>query len=179
MADGGEEGGADAVALGELLGPVGLLPQAPAVHGHRRLGGEGGQHPTVLGRQDAAGQGQGHVVADRHVDVRLVGCGTGAWARVADTGPGCHVALPLQQRHRFHAEGLADPLQQFVETRFAAQDAAGEEGEDLRLGAQPGGLVGAACREVHHGRHGHGHPDEDENGEDVLRVGDGQGARAE
>ena len=61
--------------------------------------------------------------------------------------------VPLQQGHRLHAEGLADPLQQRVQAGLAAQHAAREEGEDLRLGAQPGRLVGAAGGQVHHGGH--------------------------
>ena len=73
MADGGEQGGADAVALGERAGLLGLVDEALAVEDDGCLGGEGGEDPAVLGRQHPAGEGEGHVVADGHVDVRVLG----------------------------------------------------------------------------------------------------------
>ena len=47
--------------------------QPLAVQDDGGLGGEGGQHPAVLGGQHPAGQGERHVVADRHVDVGVLG----------------------------------------------------------------------------------------------------------
>ncbi len=89
-------------------------------------------------------------------------------------GPGLHVALALQQGDGLHAEGLPDPFQERFEAGLAAQHAAREEGQDLGLGAQSGGLLGASRGEVDHGGHGHGDPDEDRDGDDVLGVGDRQ-----
>ncbi len=178
VADGGQQRRADPVALGQLLGLVGLALEALAVEYDGGLGGEGGEDPAVLGGQHPAGQRECHVVADRHVDVRVLGPhGCHSHAHLARAGPRLDVALPFQQHRRVHAEGLADPLQQLRQTGLAAQHVPGEEGQDLRLGAQPGRLVGAAGREVDHGGDGHRHEDEDHQREQVLRVGDRDAAQ--
>ncbi|SCD32681.1 hypothetical protein GA0115245_144723 [Streptomyces sp. di188] len=77
---GGEERGADAVALGKGEGAVGLFAQPPAVQDDGGLRGEGGQHPAVLGGRDPAGQRPRHVVADGHLDVGVLGPPVGSSA---------------------------------------------------------------------------------------------------
>ncbi len=181
MADGGEQRGPDPVALGEPAGLLGLAHQTLTVEDDGGLGGERAEHPAVLGGQHPAGQREGQVVADRHVDVGVVGPAHRGGPHRPGAGPRLHVAAALQQGDGLHREGLADPLQQRVQGGLAAQHAAGEEGEDLRLGAQPGGLVGAAGREVHHGGDRDRHREEDHDGDQVLRVlhGPGVGGRGE
>ncbi len=135
MADGGEQGGADAVALGERAGLLGLVDEALAVEYDGRLCGEGPENPAVLGGQHPAGQGEGHVVADGQVHVRVLRPFDRAGADDCRRGPGVDFAGAFQEGDRLHGEGFAQPLQEGVEGVLAAQDAAGEEGEDLGLGA--------------------------------------------
>ncbi|EPH45982.1 putative Sensor protein KdpD [Streptomyces aurantiacus JA 4570] len=113
------------------------------------------------------------MVADRHVHVGVLGAAdVRAGADAARAGPRRHVALAFQERDGLHAEGLAHGLQEGLQAVLAAQHAAREVREDLRLGAQPRGLMGPAGGEVHDGgdRDRHGHEDDDRD--DVLRVGD-------
>ncbi len=176
VADGGEQRGADAVALGQFPGPVGLGLQPPAVQDDGGLGRERGQDAAVGGGQHATGDREHHVVAGRHDHVGVLRPRHGGHrADAAGAGPRRLVVLPLQQGRGLHDEGLAHAFQQRLQAGLAALDAAGEEGQGGRLGAQPGRLVGTACREADHGGHGDGDAHEDAEGDDVLRRGDGEG----
>ncbi len=162
------------MALDQGAGLVGLRLQALAVPDDGGLRGEGGQHAAVLGRQHATGQGERRAVVDRHVHVGVLGpFDQRARAHAGHAGPRFDVAPPLQQDHGLHGERLAQPLQQRGQAVLAPRHAARQEGEDLGLGAQPGRLVGASGREVDHRGHGHRHPHEDDEGEDVLDAVDG------
>lgn len=124
MADGGEQGGADLVALGLLAGLLGLTHEPLTIEDDRGLGGEGAEDPSVLGGQYPAGQGEGQVVADGHVHVRLLGPGRRVGAHTRGPGPRLDVVHPLQEGDGLHGEGLADPFEEGVEARLAAQHAA-------------------------------------------------------
>ncbi len=174
MADGGQQRGPDPVALGHPAGLLGLADQPLTVQDHRRLGREGAEDPAVLGGQHPSGQGQRHVVPDGHVHIGVLGAGDGVRADAAGRFPRLHVVRPLQQGHGLHGEGLAHPLQQRVQRRLPAQHAAGQEGENLGFGAQPGRLVGAPGGQVHHRGHGDGDAEEDGDGDHVPGVGDGE-----
>ena len=102
VADRGEQGGADAVALGQLAGKLRLVDQALAVEYDGGLGGEGGQYPAVLGGQHPAGERQRHVVADRHVDIGVLGAGDRLPPDAARAGPRVDVVLALQQGDGVH-----------------------------------------------------------------------------
>lgn len=175
MTDRGKQGSADAVALGQFTSVLRLPDQALAVEYHGCLGGEGSQHTAVLRGQDTAGEGQCHAIADRHVHVRVLG----AYERTgrpcaAGAGPRIDVAFAFQQRHGLHIEDLAHLFQERFQARLATQHVARKEGEDLGLGAQPGGLMGAAGGQVHDRGDRDGHADEDHDGDDVLGVRDGE-----
>ena len=112
-----------------------------------------------------------------------MGMSTSASSGRADSGRGADAAAQvqgstslgaLQEGHGLHGEGLAEAVEEGVEGGLAAQHAAGQEGEDLGLGAQAGGLVRAPGGQVDHRGDGNRHADEDRDGDDVLRVGDGQ-----
>ncbi len=175
VADGCEQRGADAVALGERPGLLGGLPQSLPVQDDRGLRGERGQHPAVGGGQHPSGQGERHVVAYGHVHVGVLGPRHArAGAHRARAGPRGHAPGAFQQRRRLHGEGLPDPLQERLQAGLPAQHAAREEGEYFRLGAQPGRLMGAPGGEVDDGGDRDGDPDEDQDGDDVLGIGDGE-----
>lgn len=124
MADGGQQRGPDPVALGEPAGLLSLADQALAVQDDGRLGGEGAEHSAVLGGQHPAGEGQGHVVADGHVHIGVLGPGDRRRSDAAGARPRVDVALPLQQGDGLHPEGLADPVQERGQGGLAAQHAA-------------------------------------------------------
>ncbi len=174
VADGGEQGGADLVALGQLPGLLRLADEPLPVEDDGGLGGEGAEDPPVLGGQHPAGQGERQAVPDRHVGVRLLRPGRRVGADARDGRPRLDLVLALQEGDRLHGEGLADPFEEGVQAGLAAQHAAREVGEHLGLRAQPGGLVGAAGGQVDHRGDRHRDAEEDGEGDDVLGVGDGQ-----
>ena len=72
------------------------------------------------------------------------------------------------------AEGLAEPVEQRGQRGLAAQHAAGQGGQGLGLGAGAGRLPGTAGGQVDDRADRDGDQDEDDQGEQVLRLGDGQ-----
>lgn len=124
VADGGEQGGTDLVALGQLPGLLRLAHEPLPVEHDRGLGGEGAEDAPVLGGQHAPGQGERQAVTDRHVHVRLLRPGRRVRPHARGPCPRLDLVHPLQERHGLHGEGLADPFEQGVEAGLAAQHAA-------------------------------------------------------
>ncbi len=176
VGDGGEQGGADPVALGEPAGLGGLPGQPPAFQQRGGLRGEGDQHPAVLGGQHPAAEREHQPVADRDLDVGLVGHGD----RVRADG---RARCSRGRRRRSRSSSATDSMAKVSRTRsssgvhavLAAQHAARQVAEDLRLGPAAGGLEGAAGGEVDHGGDRDADRHEDRQRQQVLRVGDGEG----
>ena len=64
--------GPQGVGGGQVGGPAGLVRQALALGGRGDLGGEGVEHPLVLARQRAAGEGERDAPAEVAADVGRV-----------------------------------------------------------------------------------------------------------
>ena len=125
------------------------------------VGGERAEHPAVGGGQRSAraAPATGSSV-DRHLDVGVVRAGRAAARRdvrdrghrrpAAGRGP-CRAGAgrAFQQRHRFHAERLADPVQHGRERPAAPRSTLpAVVDQQLGLGAGPGRLLGCAGRRV-------------------------------
>ena len=158
VADRGEQRGAHPVGLGDRPGGCGLGGQPLLLERGGRVGGEGAEHPAVGGAQRAAAQGHQQRGGDLHVGVRVLRAGHRGAAGAGHRGPvrggrGRHpgrLGGPFQQRDRFHAERLADPVEHRFQGLLAAQHAAGRGHQQLGLGGGPGRLLAAPGGVVHH-----------------------------
>ena len=157
---------------------------------------EGAEQPPVAGRQDPAGEDQPgggvdlfHVLAVRIAcRARSPGRGgivAGAGERAASRRRSASRRRPAPARPPSDGLNRAAPRtwktsracsSSPVTVSSGAGGAAGEVTERGGFGAGPGGLLGAAGREVHDDGDGGGDAHEDQQGEDVLRIADGQGA---
>ncbi len=92
----------------------------------------------------------------------------------ASFGRALLAGIPLQERHRVHAERLADPVEHRFDRALSPQHTARCGGQQLGLGAGPGGLPGAAGRGIHDRADQQGYHYEHAQGQRVVRLGDGE-----
>ena len=180
VADGGEQGGADAVALGELAGLLGLADQPLAVEYDGGLGGEGGEHPAVLGGQHPAGERERHVVADGHVDVGVLG------ARERRLGARRCRRRSRGRRRSRRSSRATDSMAKVSRTRSSSASRlvsprstlpARKERISDSARSRAAWWVRRAARSTTEATET-ATADEDHDGDDVLRVGDGEACAA-
>ncbi len=145
--------------------------------------GEGLGQPPVGGGQRMAVQHQGQLGVDQDLGIPV---GRGPAHRLTDrTGhaPGVLVVedvrargcvRALQQRDAAEPQGLPEPVEQGRQRPRASQDAAGEGGQRLRLGARARRLSGTPRGQVDGDAHRDRDGQEDEQGEHVVPGGDGE-----
>ena len=169
MADRGEQRRTHPIRFGErargggLLGEP-LLPQCESGLGSERL-----DDAPIAGVERVAAQHQGQLTTvarvagsrDGNLDVTLARertrsatharCDLPRRGVVLELGAARHLGSTLQQRDRFQAEGLPQPLQQRGEGTVTTQDAAGDRGQGGGFGAGLGSLAGSPRSQVDHG----------------------------
>ena len=187
VADRGEQRAAQPVGLADLAGRRGLLGEPFLAQRDRGLGGERLDDPPVGGGEDPSTQDERELVVDRDVDVGLARASRHGVA--ADAGgdlpgvrrrAGCRACAAasgptLQQRRRWSGRTSPGPAR-------AARSAVGSPRSTLpatvdsvsRLGPGPGGLGRTAGGQVDHGAHADGDEQEDQQGQQVLPLGDGE-----
>ena len=184
VADRGEQRGAHPVGLGERPGGGGLLGEAFL----RSATAAWAANASTMRRSAASSRRPLSTTVSRSSTGTAVSPALGLHARpVADAGhhpPGALVAgavgSPLgvggqfQHADRAQPEGLPQPVQQGRQRPFTAQDAAGDGGQGLRVGGGAGGLPGPPGGHVDHPADRDRDADEDAEGEQVFRLGDGQ-----
>ena len=121
MADGGEQGGAQPVGLGEGFDRGGLLGEPLLAQRDGGLGGECLDEAPVGGGEDASAGGEGEHVVDGDVDFALGGSQAGLVADRGGESPDCWivtwcagwgVGAAFKQADPGEAEGLLELVEQ-------------------------------------------------------------------
>ncbi len=175
VADRAQQGGAGAVGFGQVSGVGSLGGEPVAVQRDGGLGCERGQHTAVRSRHDPAAQRQVQIRADGYLGVGSLRCRARVGAADTDHHPGVARpgepgVLPFEQRGRCHPERLADPVEHRGYGVLPRDEATGQGGQCVRLGAGPCRVPGAAGGDVDNDAHGGGDHHEHAKREDVLRV---------
>ena len=189
MRQGGQHGGADLVGLSQPLALFGLPGHPFPVDGQHRLGGEHLDQAQVGRWQRPPVQGQhppGFRWTGRDRDVGGVRVDRAVRSAAATSGPALEtdpVRAGMRRvgggagvQHGPHAEPDPGLLQHGVHGVGGIEHAGGRGGHQLGLGPAAGGLPGAEGAAVDHGRDGDPDDDENQQGEGVLGLCDGERA---